>query len=35
MAIDLAVDKFYAKMLSDATLKDFFKTTDMKKQSKM
>jgi truncated hemoglobin YjbI len=30
MAIDLAVDKFYAKVLSDPALKDFFKSVDMK-----
>ena len=30
MAIDLAVDKFYGKVLSDSLLKDFFKSVDMK-----
>ena len=31
MAIDLAVDKFYSKMLSDPLLKEYFKSSDMKK----
>lgn len=35
MAIDLTVDKFYGKVLSDPMLKDFFKGTDMKNQSRM
>jgi len=32
-AIDVAVDKFYGKVLADDRVKDFFKNTDMKKQA--
>ncbi|MFT4693859.1 MAG: hemoglobin [Francisella sp.] len=34
-AVDAAaVDKFYRKVLADDRVKDFFKNTDMKKQTK-
>ena len=32
-AVDVAVDKFYGKVLADDRVKDFFKNTDMKKQA--
>jgi hemoglobin len=32
-AVDLAVDKFYGKVLADDLVKDFFKTVDMTKQA--
>lgn len=35
MAIDLAVDKFYGKVLSDPAIKEFFKNVEMKNLSKM
>ncbi len=31
-AVDLAVDKFYERVLADARVKDFFVNTDMAKQ---
>jgi hemoglobin len=33
-AVDATVDKFYGKVLADDRVKDFFKNTDMKKQTK-
>lgn len=35
MAVDLAVDKFFGKVLADSQIKDFFKGIDMKNLSKM
>lgn len=33
-AVDLAVENFYQKVLSDGRVKDFFANTDMEKQKK-
>lgn len=33
-AVDAAVEKFYVKVLADATVNNFFKSTDMKVQVK-